>query len=77
LFPIMLLNAFGIYIGRYLRYNSWDAITNPLELSGDIALMFLHPFQNFYAWGMIGCFAAFLVILYLTMMELIPTGSPH
>src|SRR5829696_1380945 len=25
-YPIMLLNAFGIYIGRYLRYNTWDVI---------------------------------------------------
>jgi uncharacterized membrane protein len=32
LLPIMFLNALGIFIGRYLCYNSWDVVTNPLHL---------------------------------------------
>ncbi|WP_431217905.1 DUF1361 domain-containing protein [Puia sp. P3] len=30
LYPIMVLNALGVYTGRYLRYNSWDIISDPL-----------------------------------------------
>lgn len=33
---ISLLCGFGIYIGRELRYNSWDIISNPLQLTHDL-----------------------------------------
>ncbi len=36
LFPfralVMLAMGYGVYIGRYLRFNSWDAIFNPIEV---------------------------------------------
>jgi uncharacterized membrane protein len=30
---IVLAMSYGVYIGRYLRFNSWDAIINPVQLS--------------------------------------------
>ena len=32
IFLIALVTAFGIYLGRFDRLNSWDAILNPLEV---------------------------------------------
>ena len=34
IFVIALVTAFGIYLGRFERWNSWDAILNPLEVLG-------------------------------------------
>lgn len=39
----LLLCSFAIYIGRDLRWNSWDVITNPGGLLFDISDRFLHP----------------------------------
>lgn len=69
-YPVMWLNALGVYIGRYLRYNSWDVVSNPFELMGDIIHMTLHPLQYKEAWGMIVCFSFFLTILYMTIKKL-------
>ncbi len=42
IFLVMFLNALGIYIGRYLRFNSWDVITNPFQLASDITYLIIH-----------------------------------
>lgn len=70
LYPVMWLNAFGIYIGRYLRFNSWDMITNPFQLLDDVVYMFVHPLRNFYPWAMICCFAVFMTIIYVSIKRL-------
>jgi uncharacterized membrane protein len=62
--PVMWLNALGVYIGRYLRYNSWDIVTNPVDLLGDIIRMIIHPIRHDDAWGMIFCYSILLTIMY-------------
>lgn len=67
IFPIMCLNAWGVYIGRYLRFNSWDVITNPFALIADMFDMLIHPFQHINAWGMVACFSVFMTLMYTGM----------
>ena len=43
---VMFLSGFGIYLGRFLRWNSWDILTRPLPLLSDVADRFLHPFDH-------------------------------
>ena len=70
IFGVMWLNSFGIYIGRFLRYNSWDVISDPFSLAGDILNMVIHPLENGYAWGMTLCYAVFITFLYFTIKKL-------
>jgi uncharacterized membrane protein len=70
LYPIMWLNALGVYVGRYLRFNSWDIVTNPFELLYDIANILLHPLAFRYAWGMIFCFSILMTFIYLTLKKI-------
>lgn len=70
IYPIMWLNALGVYIGRYPRFNSWDIITNPLGISSYILKMLWHPVQYKYAWGMVACFSIFMTLVYLTIKRI-------
>jgi uncharacterized membrane protein len=69
-FLIMVLNALGVYIGRYLRFNSWDILTNPFELFGDIAAMIWHPLQYGYAWGMVLCYSILMTLFYQMLKKI-------
>jgi uncharacterized membrane protein len=70
LYPVMWLNALGVYIGRYLRYNSWDVLTDPFQLIRGIAEILLHPFTYRYASGMIFCFSILLTLFYLMVKKM-------
>lgn len=69
-FAVMWLNALGIYIGRYLRFNSWDIITDPFSLVAEISDLLFNPLQNSVAWGMTFCYAVFMTLLYLSVKKL-------
>jgi uncharacterized membrane protein len=70
IYGIMWLNALGIYIGRYLRFNSWDIITNPFGLAADISYLCIHPFRNFMEWAMIFCYSVLMTFIYLVLRKL-------
>lgn len=69
-FTVMWLNSFGIYIGRFLRFNSWDVISSPVTLTSEIFDMILHPLNNSSAWGMTLFYAFFMTFLYFTIKKL-------
>ena len=69
LYPVMWLNALGVYTGRYLRYNSWDIITDPFDLLRDILGMIIHPFRHHYAWDMIFCYSILLTLIYILIVK--------
>lgn len=69
-FIVMLLAAFGVYIGRYLRFNSWDVITDPFSLLISITELFFNPIDNGYVWAMTTGYATFLTLLYFTIRKL-------
>ncbi|MBO0356581.1 DUF1361 domain-containing protein [Hymenobacter sp. BT186] len=63
----LLLSSFGVYLGRYLRFNSWDIITNPLTLFFDIITRLLHPFAHPATWGVTLLYGVFLLLGYVTV----------
>jgi len=59
---ILFLCGFGVYLGRFLRYNSWEIISNPQILISDVFNIFFSPFQNSEAWLFTLGFGTFLVV---------------
>lgn len=72
LYPVMWLNALGVYIGRVLRYNSWDIVASPIALTRDIVIMIAHPLRYHDAWGMIFCYSLLLTFMYNILKRTAP-----
>lgn len=66
----ILLCGYGIYIGRFLRFNSWDILTNADDVIYTSAHYFLKPWQHVSAWGFIILFAVMFGIIYYTLKSI-------
>ena len=63
---LLFIGSFGIYIGRFLRWNSWDILTEPIKLMYDIGDRFINPFEHPRTWGMTIFMGLFLNMIYLS-----------
>ena len=61
---VLLLSSFAIYLGRELRWNSWDIITNPTGLIGDTLAIVVSPLAHPEAFFMTISFFLMLTSLY-------------
>ncbi len=61
---LLFLGSFGVYVGRYLRWNSWDIIREPFNILYEISDRILNPFQHKGAWGMTIYMFIFLNVIY-------------
>ncbi|MEJ7672589.1 MAG: DUF1361 domain-containing protein [Chitinophagaceae bacterium] len=57
-------------LGRYLRWNSWDILSNPFGLLDQITQRFINPFDHPRTWTMTIVFTAFFSIFYFTLKKL-------
>jgi uncharacterized membrane protein len=48
---LLFIGSFGVYLGRFQRWNSWDVLHNPLALAADILHRFTSPFTHTKTWG--------------------------
>jgi uncharacterized membrane protein len=62
----LFLSGFGIYIGRYLRWNSWSVLDNPSGLLGDIFNIFIHPLGHPRTWALTILVGTLLNLLYFS-----------
>lgn len=67
---VFLLCGYGIYIGRYLRFNSWDILTAPWNLLLISARHFLEPVEHLVVWKFTLLFAVMLGIIYQSIKQL-------
>ena len=67
---VMGLSSYGIYIGRFLRWNSWDVVRNPLALLGELGHELVHPFNEPRMIAVTGLLSMFLMLAYLMLIGL-------
>ena len=54
------LVSFGVYLGRILRFNSWDILSKPIDLFANI----LNSIQNYHTYEFTFYFGTFILIVY-------------
>ena len=59
--------AFGIYLGRFERWNSWDMLLQPADRMRDLVEGLLYPMQHVKALAVTGLLAAILCAMYLAV----------
>jgi uncharacterized membrane protein len=64
---LLFIGSFGIYLGRYLRWNSWDIIAEPFALIYDIGDRFINPFEHPRTWGVTLLMGLFLNLVYWSL----------
>ncbi|MCW3108208.1 MAG: hypothetical protein JWQ09_2714 [Segetibacter sp.] len=62
--------AFGIYVGRFMRFNSWDILTNPVILFHQVGVRVIYPQNHLGTWAFTVLFATLLWLVYQTMKRL-------
>lgn len=67
---ILFLGSFGVYLGRFLRWNSWDIISNPFNLLLAIGNRIVFPFDHLRTWSVTVVFTVFFYLLYVTIKKL-------
>ena len=63
---LLFIGSFGIYLGRFLRWNSWDIIGEPFNLLYDITDRLINPFDHPRTWGVTIFMGIFLNMIYWT-----------
>jgi len=64
-FVISGLSSFGIYIGRFVRLNSWDILENPTETAIEILGIVIDPSRRLAAFTLLYTFFFLFIFLLL------------
>jgi uncharacterized membrane protein len=63
----LFLSGFGIYIGRYLRWNSWDIFVSPFAMSHEILSTLMEPVYHSRAFGLTIFIGFLLNLIYFSL----------
>jgi uncharacterized membrane protein len=64
---VLGLSGMGIYLGRFLRWNSWDLVLQPKAILYDVAIRLRYPFGHLSTYGVTLLFAALMFVCYLAL----------
>jgi uncharacterized membrane protein len=64
-FIVSGLSSFGVYLGRFVRFNSWDLLGDPKEIVVTILGLAIDPSRRLVAFTIL--FAVFYLFVYLTL----------
>lgn len=66
---VLLLCSFAIYLGRYLRWNTWDVLINPAGLLVDISDRVVNPLAHEQTFAVTLVFFVLLGSIYVVVWQ--------
>lgn len=71
---VLFLSGFAIYLGRYLRWNTWDVVVNPAGLVFDVSDRVINPGTHVHTFIVTGVFYVLLGSTYAVIYRLAETA---
>lgn len=68
---VLLLCGFAIYLGRYLRWNTWDVLLSPAGILFDVSERVINPIEHPQAFMTTFTFFALLGTMYIVVFHLV------
>ena len=68
---VILVTSFGVYLGRALRWNSWDILANPIGVVVNVSDRILDPLGHQRALNITGLFFVLLSVTYFGFYNLV------
>lgn len=68
---IFLLCSFAIYLGRELRWNTWDILVNPAGILFDVSERVINPLTHSEVFSITALFFVFLSSIYIVIWQFI------
>ncbi len=67
-FSVLVLNGFGLYFGRVLRWNSWDVLFRPDNLFFELLTGLRNPWAHTHTIAFAGLFTLLFSAVYLMLL---------
>jgi uncharacterized membrane protein len=62
-----ILSSIGVYLGRFLRWNSWDLLYDPIPIARDMVDIVRHPLANLPTYVFTILFTLLFLFIYITI----------
>jgi uncharacterized membrane protein len=72
---VLLLCGYAVYLGRYLRWNTWDVLVNPAGLLFDVSDRFINPASHPQMFTTTAMFFVLLASIYAFSWRIIQITS--
>jgi uncharacterized membrane protein len=72
---MIMASSFGVYLGRFLRWNTWDVVNNPTLLAQDVMSRFVDPTDHKLTYAFTLIYGAFFLFAYMQLRLLFTYGD--
>lgn len=70
---VFMLSSYAVYMGRVLRWNTWDALLQPAAVLFDVSDTIVRPLSHADAYVITGSFTLLISVFYLFAFEIMRT----